>query len=132
MAARSYPHLEINAPGSFYTTGECTACGAPEAEAPELLAPLTEENYSTYFRRQPQTADEVERACRAIEVCCTSALRYAGTDPAIIQRLGNRAEFCDHALPGGPRRLARGTTAQWRAVRRTWHRAQGHWWRRWW
>ena len=92
----------MNAPGPFYTTGECIACGAPEDEAPELLAPLTDENYTTYFRRQPQTAEEVESACRAIEVCCTSALRYAGTEPAIIKRLGNRTEFCDHVLPGGP------------------------------
>jgi hypothetical protein len=132
MAARSCPHLKTNVPGPFYTTGECTACGAPEAEAPELLARLTNENYDTYFLRQPQTTEEVEHACRAIEVCCTKALRYAGTDPAIIQRLGNRAEYCDHTLPGGPVRLARESEANWREVRRRWRRTQTHWWSSWW
>ena len=91
-----------NAPGPWYTTGGCTACGAPEDEAPDLLAPLSDDNYDTYFVKQPRTPAEVERACRAAEVCCTSALRYGGTDPAIIRRLGNDPEFCDHLLPGGP------------------------------
>ena len=46
----------LNAPGPFYTMGECLACEAPEAEAPDLLAPLTGGNYTTYFVRQPETA----------------------------------------------------------------------------
>jgi hypothetical protein len=92
--------FEKNAPGPFYTTGECMACGAPEVEAPELLAPLEGENFDTYFVRQPETPDEVERACRAVESCCVSALRYGGTDPEIIRRLGNDPEHCDHVLPG--------------------------------
>ncbi len=91
--------LEKNVPGPFYTTGECMACGAPEAEAPDLLAPLEGDNYDTYFIRQPEGPDEVERACRAVEVCCVGALRYSGTDPKIIRRLGNAAEYCDHLLP---------------------------------
>jgi hypothetical protein len=85
-------------PGDFYTTGMCTACGAPEADAPDLLAPLGDDNHDTYFVRQPRTPDEVERACRAVEVCCASALRYGGRDPAIIRRLGNDPEYCDHLL----------------------------------
>ena len=100
---RATPHrLEKNAPGPFYTTGECMACEAPEVEAPDLLAPLEGENYDTYFVRQPETPEEVERACRAAEVCCVSAIRYGGTDPAIIRRLSNHPEYCDHLLPGGP------------------------------
>lgn len=98
-----------NVPGPFYTLGfrfadgsgwcgDCLACGAPEAEAPELLAPLTDGNYDTYFAKQPTTADEIEQACRAIEVCCVAALRYGGTDPAIIRRLGNTPEYCDYIL----------------------------------
>jgi hypothetical protein len=47
--------FEKNAPGAFYSTGGCTACGAPEAEAPTLLAPLTDDNLDTYFVRQPET-----------------------------------------------------------------------------
>lgn len=91
-----------NVPGPFYTTGDCLACDAPETEAPELLARLDDENCDTYFVRQPTTLAEIERACRALEVCCVAALRYDGTDPKIIRRLGNDPEYCDHLLPGGP------------------------------
>jgi hypothetical protein len=91
-----------NVPGPFYTTGDCLACDAPESEAPDLLAPLIGDNGDTYFVRQPTTPDEIERACRALEVCCVAALRYGGTDPNIIRRLGNEPDYCDRLLPGGP------------------------------
>ncbi len=93
--------FEKNVAGDFYTTGECLACDAPESEARDLLAPLEDDNFDTYFVRQPETAEEIERACRALEVCCVAALRYGGTDPKIIRRLGNDPEYCDHLLPGG-------------------------------
>lgn len=79
--------------------GGCTACGAPEAEAPTLLSELTDDNWETYFVRQPVTPEEVEQACRAIQCCCLDTLRYGGTDPAIITRLGNARTYCDHLLP---------------------------------
>lgn len=91
-----------NVPGPFYTTGDCLACDAPEYEARDLLAPLTGDNFDTYFVRQPTTFVELERACRALEVCCVAALRYGGTDPNIIRRLGNDPDYCDRLLPGGP------------------------------
>ena len=102
MVQETSHRFRKNVPGPFYTTGECMACGAPEHEAPELLAPLIGGNYDTYFVRQPATPDEVERACRALEVCCAVALRYGGTDPKIIRRLGNDPDYCDRLLPGGP------------------------------
>ena len=80
--------------------------------------------------RQPQSPDEVERACRAVEVCCVSALRYGGNDPAIIRRLGNRPVFCDHLLPGSPLRMPGESDISWAqaqgyapppAPRRWWH-----------
>ena len=114
-----------NAPGDFYTVFDCLACGAPEAEAPELLAPLTDDNLETYFVRQPQTPAEVELACRAAEVCCVSALRYAGRDPGIIRRLGNRPEYCDHPLPGGP------VPMPWEVERARLRRAERRWWQFW-
>jgi hypothetical protein len=123
MASENHRRFELNVPGPFYTTGACTACGAPEDAAPDLLAPLDDDNYHTYFVRQPVTPGEIERACHAAEVCCLSALRYAGTDPAIIRRLGNRSEFCDHVLPGGPVRMAWESDAQWRVVRNQWERS---------
>src|SRR5437870_8981674 len=97
-----------NVPGPFYTLGhvavcgnwcgDCLACEAPEAEAPDLLAPLTNGNIDTYFIKQPKSEREVDRACQAIDVCCVAALRYAGPDPAIIRRLGNTAENTDYIL----------------------------------
>jgi hypothetical protein len=102
MVQDTYHRFRKNVPGPFYTTGDCLACDAPEHEAPDLLAPLTGGNYDTYFVRQPATPDEIERACRALEVCCVAALRYGGTDPNIIRRLGNDPDYCDRLLPGGP------------------------------
>jgi hypothetical protein len=93
--------LAKNAPGAFYTTGDCLACGLPEREAPELLAKLEGGNVDTYFVRQPETAQEIERACRALKSCCVPALRYGGTDSAIIKRLGNDPRYCDHTLADG-------------------------------
>lgn len=91
----------LNAPGPFYTTGQCLACEAPEAEAPELLAPLNGGNYTTYFVRQPVTPEEVEHACKAIGVCCVMDLRYGGTDRAIIASLGNDPITCDYVIRDG-------------------------------
>ena len=91
----------LNAPGPFYTAGQCLSCEAPEAEAPDLLAPLTDGNCTTYFVRQPQTPEEVEQACNAIRVCCVMDLRYGGRDRAIIERLGNDPQACDYVIRGG-------------------------------
>jgi hypothetical protein len=98
MQANSMPRHPRNVHGPFYTTGGCLACGAPESEAPALLAELTDDQLETFFVRQPTTPMEVEAACRAAQVCCVSSLRYAGKDPAIIRRLGNTPEFCDHLI----------------------------------
>src|SRR5688572_29965821 len=119
-----------NAPGPFYTTGGCAACGAPEAEAPELLAPLDDENFETYFIRQPETPAEIEQACRALEVCCLVTLRYGGQDPSIIRRLGNRSEYCDHLLPGGPVRMSWESDEQWERVLAS-DQQRTHWWQFW-
>jgi hypothetical protein len=91
----------LNVPGPFYTLGTCLACEAPEYEAPDLLAPLDDNNFTTYFVKQPETPEEIERACNAIRVCCVADLRYGGTDPAIIERLGNDETVCDYTLHNG-------------------------------
>ena len=90
--------LHLNAPGDWYTTGDCMACGAPEAEAPELFAPLEGENYETYFLRQPASPTEVERCCKAAAACCLSAVRYGGRMRAIIRALGNNPDVCDYIV----------------------------------
>lgn len=96
-----------NVPGAFYILGDisedgtwygqCLSCEVPEAEAPTLLAPLKDGNSDTYFVRQPETDDEIEQACSAIEVCCVDALRYGGKDPKILARL-RRTDCCDHQI----------------------------------
>ena len=102
-----------NIDGPFYTTGEqcpesddpnalliwsnhCLACALPEAEAPELLAVLDDNNLNTYFVRQPETPEEIGHAISAALVCCTTALRYGGKDKSIIDRLGNNPAYCDY------------------------------------
>jgi hypothetical protein len=71
-------------------------CCLVHEEAPELLNDPAVEFQQCYFRRQPQTPEEIEHAIRAIGVSETAALRYGGTDQAIIRRLGG--ECCDHQL----------------------------------
>lgn len=104
-----------NAAGPFYTTGhqsrmndspdspmvwcgDCLWCGAPEAEAPELLAPLDDGNLDTYFLKQPATPTEIDHACTALVVCCVAALRYGGRDLSIIRQLHNDPELCDYIV----------------------------------
>ena len=95
--------------GDFYACGGnqgCMSCGLPEHVAPDLLAKWDDTNTAaeTFFVKQPASADEVERACDAIEVCCIGALRYGGTDPRIIARISrDKPDCCDHrpARPGG-------------------------------
>ena len=96
---QSIRRCPLNVAGPFYTSGDCLACHLPEDVAPDLLAPLTNENHVTHFVKQPQTPDEIERACKAIEVCCVADLRYGGTDISIIERL--KGNNCDHAIRKG-------------------------------
>ena len=114
----AHPRLPKNAPGDFYTTGGCLFCGAPEAEAPDLLAPLAGDNWDTYFVRQPATAEEIEQACRAVTACCANAVRYGGADPKIIRRLGNRIDHSDCVLPGGPVRFPGENDYSWALARK--------------
>jgi hypothetical protein len=115
----TYARFDKNAPGFFYTTGECLACTMPELEAPTLLAPLDDENSDTYFVRQPATPEETEMACRAALVYCVSAIRYGGDDAAVIRRLGNRDEYCDHLLPGEPIRVPEDNAVRWQRLLRS-------------
>lgn len=90
--------LAKNAPGAWYTTGACLACGLPEATAPMVFAPLGDENWQTWFVRQPATAAEAELACRAAVGCCVADVRYGGRNRAIIRRLGNHPLYCDNVV----------------------------------
>ena len=81
----------LNAGGDFYVEKDvCLTCMTPHAEAPELLG--MDQEIGCYFRRQPQTAEELEHAIAAVHVSCVEALRYAGNDPEVLERL--RAHGC--------------------------------------
>jgi hypothetical protein len=81
------------------------ACGAPEARARELMD-HDESDGHCFFKRQPETPEEVNRAILAVWSSCCGAVRYGGDDQSLIQRLVNigEADQCDHA-PKGPHRL---------------------------
>jgi len=88
-----------NSQGDFYVENEvCTTCGAPEVEAPDLIEHSKAEYGHCYFKKQPKTADELERTISAMQVSCISGLRYGGKDEQILKRLYEvgLAEECDH------------------------------------
>ena len=104
--SQMYSRLPLNVEGDFYTIGcqdkhggwygECLECALPEYEAPDLLAPMDDDHYDTYFIKQPENEKEIEQAISACKVCCVNALRYSGKDKNIIERLGE--EYCDYKI----------------------------------
>jgi len=87
--------------GDFYIgNGECIACGAPQAEAPDLIDHGKDGH--CYFKKQPQTEEEFDQAINAMMVSCISALRYGGTEEKILKRLheDGMADLCDN-IPEG-------------------------------
>jgi len=100
MKAQDLPEpTPLNAPGPFYVgRDECISCRAPEHEAPDLMS-FDEERGSCYFLRQPTTPEETERAIQAVGVSCCGAVRYAGSDPKILQRLAEVQSPKHHGRP---------------------------------
>jgi hypothetical protein len=99
-----YPkHFPEGEREDFYVAyGVCTSCGAPQAEAPDLIDHSEENLGHCYFKRQPKTDEEIDRAINAIAVSCISGLRYGGKDEKILKRLyeiGEEAQ-CDHKPTG--------------------------------
>jgi len=95
----------LNAAGDFYVENEaCICCMAPHSEAPELMG-FDEETSHCYFKRQPQTREELERAIAAVVVSDVQALRYAGTDEYVLRRLADEKseDCCDAPSPGNSR-----------------------------
>ena len=102
MSHKQSERTPLNAEGDFYVMKDtCITCLAPEHEAPELMG--LDEATGCYFRRQPQTPEELEQAIEAVSVSCVAALRYAGNDPEILERLRAKGEEsqCDAFSPGG-------------------------------
>lgn len=97
-----FERTPLNAEGGFYVVKDtCLACMAPHDEAPELMA--MDDETGCYFRRQPQTAEEVAHAVEAVWVSCVEALRYSGDDPGVLERLLAKGckSLSDTLSPGG-------------------------------
>src|SRR3954470_6664149 len=103
MAQEPIQPYPKNAPGDFYVQDErCIACTAPEHEAPDLMAHEDGQGgYHCYFKRQPETPEEVERAIMACHVSCVRAVRYAGRNPKILKRFKEigSGDSCDVLSP---------------------------------
>ncbi|MHA4807335.1 ferredoxin [Flavitalea flava] len=83
--------------GDFYiNNGDCITCGAPQAEAPDLIEHAENDGHC-YFKKQPESEAELDEAISAMMVSCISALRYGGTDEKILRRLfeDGMADLCD-------------------------------------
>ena len=92
----------LNAIGDFYVLDDyCISCEAPENEAPDLMGHYCAERpgYQCFFRKQPTTPEELDRAIWAVAVGCCGAVRYGSTDPAVLKRLTElrSADACDHS-----------------------------------
>ena len=84
--------------GDFYVQeGCCTSCGVPQSIAPEFVGWTDKESPSCHWIRQPESADELDRAIKIIHTQELGCHRYAGKDPAIVERLPR--EDCDFLCP---------------------------------
>lgn len=76
----------LNAAGDFFVGYDlCLACDAPRSEAPDLID--YDSDGHCYFKRQPQTPNEVDQAISAVRVSCIEAVLYDGNDPEILAKL---------------------------------------------
>jgi hypothetical protein len=88
---KSHPE---SAPGDFYViNGECISCGAPHAVAPDLIGwATTSGNAHCIWKKQPENEHELAQAIDAFAASCVGCYRYAGNDPAVMERIG--LEYC--------------------------------------
>jgi len=101
MSNQSPARVPENVPGDFYVEANvCLQCCLAHAEAPDLMNDAEVDFEECYFRRQPNTEAEVQRAINAIWVSELSALRYGGTDQAILLRLHEigHGHCCDNKV----------------------------------
>jgi hypothetical protein len=96
------PHPQ-SAPGDFYVEkGQCLACGVPHVVAPDLVGWTDEKIPHCFWKKQPKTPAELERAIAVLEAQELVCHRYAGTDPAILNRV--LSTNCDYPMqsPSAP------------------------------
>src|SRR5215468_13393 len=95
-APKFTPHPK-SAPGGFYVVnGERLACGVPHVLAPDLVGWTGEKIPHCFWKKQPETPAELERAIAVLEAYELECHRYAGTDPAILDRV--LSTYCDYPM----------------------------------
>jgi hypothetical protein len=95
MSIRRFEAYPENAQGPFYVEKDmCIICGAPESVAPDLIGfhedpSGTDAESHCYFKKQPQTPEEIDRAVKAVRANCCGCYWYAGSDPEVKKKLRN-------------------------------------------
>lgn len=127
------PGHPLSVAGDFYVEdGYCLSCGVPEAIAPELISHA--EDQHCYWKKQPDTQLELQKAIQILHAQELGCHRYRGNDPAILKSLP--PSCCDAVCPVAPRRtknwnLGRGPgvsfalTQAENLVKRIWRRVSG-------
>jgi len=81
---------------------------APQVVAPQLIGWADEDTAHCIWKKQPETARELENAIAVLEAQELDCHRYAGSNPAILDRI--RRTLCDYpmepAFIGSPRAIA--------------------------
>jgi hypothetical protein len=91
-------HEPTSVPGDFYVENHCcTSCGVPQAVAPDLVGWIDEEMSRCYWKKQPETREELRQAFAIFDGQELGCHRYAGHDPEIQARVGR--ENCDNTRP---------------------------------
>ena len=98
-------HDPTSVPGDFYVESQCCmSCGVPQAVAPDLVGWIEADMRHCYWKKQPQTQEELRQAFAIFHGQELGCHRYAGNDPKIQARIG--FENCDR-----PRLDARAATS---------------------
>ena len=77
-----------NVEGAFsIARNECLCCASCWTIAPDLIDSGDDENWSSFFIKQPVADEEIDRALEAYASCCVAAITYEGDNPAILERI---------------------------------------------
>jgi hypothetical protein len=86
-----------SAVGDFYVEDNCCiTCGVPQAVAPDLVGWTNEGMSQCYWKKQPQTQEELRQAFAIFSGQEVGCHRYSGRDPEIQAQIG--LENCDHPV----------------------------------
>jgi hypothetical protein len=79
-----------SARGDFYVESECCLfCGVPQAVAPDLVGRADDTYGLCFWKKQPETPEELEQAIAVLNGQELGCHRYAGHDPKIQIRIGS-------------------------------------------